>query len=330
MPLKYDVITIGDCTTDAFIRLKIAKVTKDKDGTMALTMPFADKIPYESLETIPAVGNSSNVAVALSRLGLKSAILTAIGDDYYGRQVLATYRAEGVGTDLIAINKGVPTNYHFVLNYGAERTILIRHNEYRYHDPSLLDDVLWVYFSSMGENTLQFHKTLGRYLKAHPEIKLGFNPGTFQLKLGRGTLADIYASTHVLFVNREEAQIITGAKTRLLNPLFKALHALGPKIIAITDGPAGAYASDGERAWFLRSYPDPKPPFSRTGAGDAFAGGFFGALMLGESVSDALRWGPINSMSVVQYTGARHGLLRRADIEKYLLEAPADYEPKEL
>ncbi len=45
---------------------------------------------------------------------------------------------------------------------------------------------------------------------------------------------------------------------------------------------------------------------------------------------DALRWAPINSMSVVQYTGARHGLLTKVDIEGFLKKAPADYVPKEI
>ena len=77
-------------------------------------------------------------------------------------------------------------------------------------------------------------------------------------------------------------------------------------------------------------YPDPAPPFERTGAGDAFSSTFTVALALGLKVEEALRWGPINSMSVVQKVGAREGLLRREQLEKFLQEAPADYFPKEI
>lgn len=75
-------------------------------------------------------------------------------------------------------------------------------------------------------------------------------------------------------------------------------------------------------------YPDPKPPLQRTGAGDAFSSTFVVALSLGLTVEDALRWAPINSMSVVQYVGAQVGLLTRDQLENYLADAPADYSPK--
>lgn len=104
----------------------------------------------------------------------------------------------------------------------------------------------------------------------------------------------------------------------------------GPKIVAITDGPNGAYASDGENAWLINAYPDPKPPYSRTGAGDAFASTFTSALALGKSVEEALMWGPINSMSVVQQVGAQKGLLSKEQIEEYLKNAPENYKPKKI
>jgi hypothetical protein len=49
---------------------------------------------------------------------------------------------------------------------------------------------------------------------------------------------------------------------------------------------------------------------------------------MGKSIPEALKWGPINSMSVVQFVGAQQGLLTEAVLEKYLAEAPADYVPK--
>ena len=44
----------------------------------------------------------------------------------------------------------------------------------------------------------------------------------------------------------------------------------------------------------------------------------------------ALTWAPINSMNVVQNLGAQAGLLGKADVEKYLAEAPTDYKVTEL
>lgn len=329
MRRKYDLIAIGDCTIDAFIRLHQASVHCDlRHEQCQLCMSFADKIPYESLEIIPAVGNSSNVAVGAARLGLRSAIVTAIGDDYYGRQVLDVYRKEGVSREFVKINKGIETNYHFVLNFKAERTILIKHHDYSYFRPRVIDDVPWIYFSSMGGTTLPFHLELGRHLRAHPRVRMGFNPGTFQLQLGAEKLEGIYRHTYILFVNREEAGRILKTKSSNIKTLFTGLHRLGPKIVAITDGPKGAYASDGGEAYFMPLYPDPAPPFSRTGSGDAFSTGFMAALVYGLPLEDALRWGPVNSMNVVRYTGAQKGLLTKPRLLALLRKAPKNYKPR--
>ena len=227
------------------------------------------------------------------------------------------------------VNKNKPTNYHFVLNYQAERTILIKHEDYEYADPRVLDaGTDWIYFSSIGEHTLPFHRKVAAYLKRHPEVKMGFNPGTFQLRFGRTALKDIYKRTYVLFVNREEAGEIIGTKRDEIKFLFKGLHRLGPKIVVITDGPKGAYASDGLGQWFMPPYPDPKPPVSRTGAGDAFSTGFFCALINGLPVHEALRWAPIESMHVVQFFGAQTGLLKKPELLALLKKAPKNYKAK--
>ena len=96
----------------------------------------------------------------------------------------------------------------------------------------------------------------------------------------------------------------------------------------ITDGPLGAYASDDDSCYFMPPYPDPKPPLSRTGAGDAFSAGFFCGLVYGLSVHDALRWAPIESMHVVQYFGAQTGLLSKPALLALLKKAPKNYMPK--
>jgi sugar/nucleoside kinase (ribokinase family) len=324
--MKYDLVAIGDVVIDAFIRLSVGTVNTDPTTKeMTLTMPFGDKIPYEDLKVIPAVGNASNVAVGLARLGFKTAALNAVGDDYYGQQILDYYKKEGVATELVNVNKNLPTNYHFVLNYGPERTILVKHEDFVYKPVDAIDDVGWIYFSSIGQHALAIHDEIADHLEKHSNIKMGFNPGTFQIKLGAERLSKIYAHTHVLFVNREEAEHILKTQDRDLKKLFAGLHALGPKIVVITDGPEAAYASDGTNQYASTPYPDPKPPVSRTGAGDAFSTGFMAALMSGLTVKEALQWGPIESMSVVQAIGAQTNLLTKPQLLDYLAKAPASY-----
>lgn len=331
MKQTYDIVAIGDVVVDAFIKLSVGEVTTNPETKeMTLSMPFGEKIPYESLKVVAAVGNASNVAVGLARLGYKAAMLAAVGKDYYGQQILDHYAKEGVGTELVSINEQLPTNYHFVLNYGAERTILVKHEDFSYMPIATANDVPWIYFSSIGQHALPLHDELADYLDAHPSTKLGFNPGTFQIKLGAERLKRIYARTYILFVNREEAQHILGVHDRDLAHLFAGLHALGPHIVAITDGPEAAYISEGKEQYVVTPYPDPKPPVSRTGAGDAFATGVIGGLMAGLSVHQALAWGPVESMSVVQAIGAQTNLLTRKQLDEYLANAPASFTVKPL
>ncbi len=330
MKSEYDFIAIGDTVTDAFIRLREAEVHCDINKEQCtICMRFADKIPYESVTVVPAVGNSANAAVSAARLGLHSALVSNIGDDYFGKECLEALASERVGTEFVKTNAGMKTNYHYVLWYDSDRTILVKHEDYPYALPDI-GSPRWVYLSSVGEHALDFHSAIEQYLAEHPDIKLAFQPGTYQMKFGREKLAGIYRRTEAFFCNKEEAQRILETKEGDVKKLMAGLAALGPRIVGLTDGPNGAYAYDGTTAWFMPLYPDPKPPLQRTGAGDAFSSTFVAALIMGKSVPEALTWGPINSMSVVQGIGAREGLLTRPELEKYLADAPADYKPRVL
>lgn len=327
---NYDFLGIGDTITDAFIHLKEASAHVDIDrGSREICMKFAEKLPYDEVYVIPAVGNTANAAVAAARLGLKSALVSDIGDDYFGQECLDALEKEKVAREFIKVHKGRKTNYHYVLWYEDERTILIKHEKYDYKLPDI-NNPGWIYLSSLGENSLSFHLELQKFLSEKPEIKLAFQPGTFQMKFGKGALAGIYKRSDAFFCNKEESQRILETDEADIKKLLKVLAGLGPKITVITDGVKGAYSYDGQEMLFMRPFPDPAPPLERTGAGDAFSSTFVAALALGKSVREALMWAPINPMSVVQKIGARAGLLTRPELEEYLKNAPADYVPKEL
>lgn len=326
---KYNFIAIGDITTDAFIRLeKPVKETRDNDGP-ELCMPFGDKIPYEFVEVVRAVGNSPNAAVSAARLGLKSALAANLGDDQNGKECLEVLNKEKVETKFIKVHDNNLTNYHYVLWFNDDRTILVKHQDYERHLPDL-GSPDWIYLSSIGANTEKYHDEIADYLEGHPEIKLAFQPGTFQIYLGAEKLARIYRRADLIAVNRKEASQILKKKTEDINELLSGLAALGAKSILITDGPLGAYFSDGNKTIFMPAYPDPKPPYERTGAGDAYSSTFVSALALRKSPEEALKWAGINSMSVVQQIGAQKGLLSREEIEKYLAEAPENYKSKKI
>ena len=326
-----DVLSIGDIVTDAFIQLEEDQaVTYENEEGKWLAMKFGTKLPFKDAQVVQAVGNAANAAVAFARLGLTTEFATNIGDDQEGRDMVAALQKEKVATNLVHINAGKKSNYHYVLRYQAERTILIKHEEYNYHWPHIRPNEVpaWVYFSSISEHAIPYHDQVVKWLDDNPGVKMAFQPGTFQMEAGAARLKELYKRTEVLFLNREEAVIVGGGDWHDLHDLINKLHQLGPKIVVVTDGPNGAYASDGENRFKMPLYPDPGPPVDRTGAGDSFASTFMAALIKGNDIEGAMQWAPINSMSVVQAVGAQAGLLGERELEKYLEQAPEWYKPE--
>ncbi len=324
---QIDFLAIGDIVTDVFIRIKDAAVYCDIDEhNCKLSMRFGDKIPYESAEEIRAVGNSANAAVSASRLGVKSALMAHVGKDFHGDNCLSELEKNNVMTTYVQSHEGIPTNYHYVLWYDVDRTILVKHANFPTSFPKDMIPPKMIYLSSLGQNTENYHKEITDYVIAHPEVKLVFQPGTFQMNLAPEILTPIYQHTYAFFCNMEEAQKILQTKEKNPKILMQLIHQLGPKLVFVSDGIKGAYASDGLESWFMPIYPH--APYERTGAGDAFSSTISVALLMGKTVKEALLWGPINSMSVVQFVGAQKGLLTLDRVEHHLAEAPVDYTPK--
>ncbi len=328
---KYlDFLAVGDITTDAFIRLKDAKVNCDLDENKCqICLSFGDKVPYEFAEVIYGVGNAANAAAAAAKLGLQSALVADTGDDEPGKKSREAMRKAKVETGYISLHHGIPSNYHYVLWYESERTILVKHEKFPRHFPEV-PPPKFLYLSSLGEDTSAYHRQIESYLKKHPDVELVFQPGTFQMKLGLAKLRGLYERSSIFIANKEEVGRILGNKTSDIGDLARKMRAEGPRLVVITDGPRGAYSYDGKELWFVPPYPDPKPPYQRTGAGDAFASTFTSAIILGKTTPEALRFAAVNSMSVVQQLGAQRGLLSRAEISKYLDSAPPSFSPKRI
>ena len=181
-------------------------------GTRELCVRFGDKVPYEEMIEVRAVGNAANAAVAAHRIGLSSALIARIGDDENGQHCLETLRGNGVSDEYVETQAELPTNYHYVLWFGAERTILVKQNRFKYSLPHFEAPPKYLYLTSLAESAKDFHHEIAAYCAAHPETKLVFQPGTFQIKLGAEDLKDVYAVTEIFFCNKEEAQTILNTR----------------------------------------------------------------------------------------------------------------------
>ncbi|MBI3626625.1 carbohydrate kinase family protein [Candidatus Uhrbacteria bacterium] len=321
MKYQYDIISIGDATLDTFLMLDEANVlcNINKDECW-LCLNYASKIPVRSIFRTIA-GNAANNAVGSARLGLKTAFYTVVGDDHTGELLTKTLKKEKVHSNYVQVSKGQASNYSVVLNYKEERTILVYHEKRKYKLPKLAPSK-WIYVTSMGVGSESVTPDLVNYIKK-TGCKVGFNPGTHQLKSGVKVLQPILKLTTVLIVNKEEARLLTntpgndgGAED--VKDLMKKLWAMGPQTVVVTDGPNGSYSFNGKIYHYIGIFP--VPILQRTGAGDAFSTGFMAAMFYGKDSHEALRWGTFNSASVIQKMGPQAGLLHKNEMLKFLRE----------
>jgi sugar/nucleoside kinase (ribokinase family) len=323
-----DFLAVGDIVIDDFIRLKDAHVTCRLDREQCeICMRWGDKIPFEFAKTVPAVGNAANAAVAAARLGLNAGLRAYVGEDQHGQECIAQLLREKVDATFVERQAGKHTNYHYVLWFESQRTILVKHEAFDYALPALPEGPRWLYLSSLGANSLPYHHSWSEQLKRWPTTKLAFQPGTYQMQFGAQELKDIYARTDIFFCNKEEAEKILNLPAGSdMAALLSGMQALGPKVVLITDDTKGAYCADNSgNRWHVPRYPDPRPPYEITGAGDAHASGVVAALALGVSLEEALLWGATDASAVLQKIGAQEGLLTRAELEHNLKNPPAAF-----
>ncbi|MBI2103643.1 carbohydrate kinase family protein [Candidatus Woesebacteria bacterium] len=321
MQNNFDLVSIGDASVDVFITPSESEALCELNSKKCLIcFSYGDKIPVRDLE-FSAGGNASNNAVGCTRLGINTAIVLTVGGDDIGSQIVNTLKKEAVETTFIVQQPETRSNYSNVISYMGERTIFVYHAPRTYQFPHNLPKVPWVYLTSMGESFQPFYNEVIEWLKANPETKLGFNPGSYQLRADPEILDPVFARSHVVFLNRQEAEKMTGMKEtdKKEKELLKAVSAKGPKISVVTDGGNGSFIYDGNR--FVHAGVLPVDAFERTGAGDAFGSGCLSALIKGKSLEEALLWGTLNSASVIGYTGPQKGLLREEEMPTWVERA---------
>jgi len=313
-----DIISIGDVTTDVFLQVKELTV-KCEHGNKdcLLCMRYADKIATQRVDKLIG-GNAGNIAIGSRRLCLKSALYTQVGDDEQGKILLKSLKDNKVNTKYFTLAKGELTNYSVVINHGAERTILV-HHEKRNYKLKDFEKCKWIYLTSMASNSQKFLSLTLKNKKKY-NSKLGFNPGTHQLKFGLKALSKMLANSEVVSLNVEEVQFLFRTKKRDLRFLLKKLHDTGTKIALITDGPAGSYTYDGKEFYYCPIYD--VPILERTGCGDSYTVAFITALFYKKDIKEAMRWGTLNAASVIQYIGPQEGLMKLNILKKILKANP--------
>jgi sugar/nucleoside kinase (ribokinase family) len=313
-----ELLSIGDASFDVFITPSESEALCDiKDKECLLCLSYGEKVPVKQIE-FSIGGNAANNSVGTKRLGVASASVLTLGDDNIAAQIISILQKEGVDTTFVIQQKATVSNYSTIISYSGERTILSYKSPKSYAFPVKLPIVPWVYLTSMGDSFRPFFNHLMDWLKVNPNIKLAFNPGSRQLRAGLDQIKDVLARTQVLFVNRQEAESLTGFSSSLgkEKELLHSLWGLGVKNPVVTDGGGGSFVFDGQK--YFKCGILPVDAYERTGAGDAFGSGCLSAIIKGKGFDEALLWGTVNSASVIGYTGSQKGLLTQTDLTVWL------------
>lgn len=319
---NFDVVSLGDVVTDEFIRLPedLVRVVSDNEGRW-LQLPLGTKLIVGD-DTQPAAGGSAaNAAVAMSRLGLRVGLASYLAHDQIGLDILSAMRGEGVGTDLVHVDSPNHTVRNFVLSFGGERTILVRHADFNYQWKGFKSHDLpaWLYINSLGPDALTYQDELADWLDEHVDVRLAFQPGSFQVEAGAERLARLYARAEMLLCSRTNAERIAGTSDP--EKALDILLQLGARSVIIFDELGGAIAATRAERMSIDPFASPDPVIDLTGAGDAFAATAVAALISGLSLREALRWAAANFASTARRFGTQAGLLHRDDLEARVDEA---------
>lgn len=323
----YNIITIGDAMRDIFLFPELEEMEKPvterqirakESFDKYLVFGLGDKITIADVE-FSIGGTAANVAAGLAKLGKKTAIISAVGSDNIGAEIKSKLSARNISTSLIKTYQNKKTSFSVIVSYKGERTIFVYHayNPENFHLPDKLS-TSWLYLGPMAKGFERlYNQIIAEVVKN--DLKVAVNPGAVQIAAGLNSFGGLLKLISIIFVNREEGQKLAGLSgVPQIKDIAKVIHFQGPKIVCITDGADGAYAYNGIDFFRVGVYPAHR--IDSTGAGDSFASAFLGATMEGESLPVALKWGVVNSASVIEKIGAQEGLISKNIIKRRVKE----------
>ena len=280
MTARFDLLVIGDANPDIVLH----------GAPRELAYGQAEQLVDSGALTMG--GSAAITACGGARLGLRTALVSVVGDDAAGRFVLDELERRGVDTGGVVRSAGWTTGLTIALSRREDRAIVtspgcIDELHAGLVDAGLLSSARHVH---VGSFFLQPHLAAGLaalFAAAHTagattSLDLNWDP----TERWDGGLAAVLPAVDVLFVNAVEAAAVSGAADPAV--AATALGARGP-LPVIKRGAAGALAHDGCR---LVSVSAPETDVADTvGAGDSFDAGFICARLLGWEVSRALALG---------------------------------------
>lgn len=302
-------LSIGGATYDLFLTMSDDAERQEH----AILLKAGGKLRVNSVIE-SCGGGACNTSVGLARLGMHAAFCGVVGSDQWGEKLLTGMQKEGVDTRSSTIVDDETSSFSIILSLkSGERTILYTPgvNEHL-HDTTFDMDAITktdaVYLNHLSESSCMIEDDIITMLGGYPNINLTWNPGGCQIDQGwqAPDKKKLLSMTNLLLLNKEEAMAF--AQTDTLEKAMSILSQAGVRNVCITDGKAGATATDGKKIWHC-PVDQNATVVDTTGAGDAFGTAMTWALLTGHTLPDALIAGTLNATSVVGAIGAQAGLL---------------------
>jgi ribokinase len=253
-------------------------------------------------------GSAANTIVGLARLGVKTGFIGTVGNDREGSLLLDDLKREGVDLQGIIQADGDTGAALIFIDSHGERAIYILPSVNdtfiaTNHDYTQTAKILHL-SSFMGNDQFRMQLSYIEQLRSK-RTKISFSPGNIYVTLGLDALKPLIERSFVLFLNKEEANALTG--TSEVEDVASFLD-LGAKIVAVTLGNKGSQIITHSESLELPPY---KSKINDTiGAGDAFAAGFLYGQLTGKGPRESGLYGNFMASKSIAEFGGRKGLLR--------------------
>ena len=352
-------MTIGGATYDSIVDYPDPETLDihSAHGTLSYVLLEEGKKIETSSLTGSSGGGATNSATAFNRLGFEVFCVSKIGQDLFGDFILADLTKQKLDISFILRTNNTPTACSFIVpSLKGDRTVFayrganatINENDLPWHK---IKSVNQLYITSLSGQAAQTLPAITAFAKEN-NVPVAINPGISQLRQGGDFIAESLQYIDMLMLNDSEAKQLMVSLMRedighileldennnhpeLLTQairhedlsfsildFFRRVLPLGPKIVVVTHGSEGVYVATKGRIYFHRT-PNCKV-VNTLGAGDAFSSSFVAAIAKEKSIIEAIRWGIVNSSSVISYPDAKQGLLALEELEKRVNLLPKD------
>jgi ribokinase len=303
---KIDIIGLGEVVVDWVSRI-----------------PYFPK-PDEKIDALSedyfSGGVTANYLVAVSRLGIKTGFIGAVGDDYYGKFLIDDFNKENVDTSFTLKKSGFKTPVNFIFICNGEKTI-IQSPHMQFTKLSISDlPESYITKSKLLHTTIIHPKIteLAIGIAKEHDIKISIDLESQIAQRGWKNLKNILLNADILIPNKEGAKKITNCETP--EESANELIGRGIPIVIITLGRNGALLTTQKTQKIIPTF-DIKKVVDTTGAGDTFNGAFSVAYWIRKwDLEKSIKYANAAASLKIQKLGARTGMPTEKELERFLLD----------